>query len=300
MKITDSLKRSMDGALERIPVLGPYFIQLRLRRRYPIEWALIHNQHHNTNQHPSILHFSVNKAATQYVKQILGQVGAENGLTPTHLHGYAFDSTFPFFDRLSAEEFQKHTYLFHPRGYVYSDFGGAFEGIPDIEQYRTVLMVRDPRDVLTSLYYSVAYSHPEPAKNGDKHKPFITDRKHAREIRIDEYVLETAESERLIYQHYTDLMVSKQPGLYLTRYEEMTLDFDSWFRNLLAYCEFDISKKLKQILYEQAEHIKPAQENIQAHIRKGIAGDHKNKLRPDTIEKLDEIFSQVLKDFDYV
>src|ERR1700690_2592336 len=93
MKMTDSSIHTMGDALERMPILGPYFIQLRLRRRYPVEWALIHGQHHNTNQHPSILHFSVNKAATVYVHQILAQVGTENGLTPAHLHGYAFDST---------------------------------------------------------------------------------------------------------------------------------------------------------------------------------------------------------------
>jgi hypothetical protein len=242
----------------------------------------------------------VNKSATVYVHQILAQVGAENGLTPAHLHGYAFDSSMPFFDHLSAEEFQQYRHVFHPRGYVYSVFGGAIEGIPSMEEYRTVLMVRDPRDVLTSLYFSAAYSHPLPAASGDKLKNFITRREHTREISIDEFVLETAESERRIYQRYTDLMVRKQTGIFLTRYEEMTRDFDGWFRRLLAYCQFDISEKLKQTLYEEANKIRPAREDIQAHVRKGVPGDHRNKLRSDTVEQLNVIFSQVLKDFDYV
>ncbi len=299
MKIIGSLKRTLSDAFVHIPFLGPWFIQTRLRRQHPVEWALIHNQHRNDNQHPSILHFSLNKSATQYVKSLLGRVGIENGLTPAHLHGYAFDSDLPFFDHLSAEEFQKYRYIFHPRGYVYSDFGGAIEGIPDMEEYRTVLMVRDPRDVLTSMYYSMAYSHKLPDASGNKYTAFAAKRKHTREIGIDEFVLDNAEPERRIYQRYTDLLVSKQAGIYLTRYEDMTLDFNAWFTGLLAFCEFNISEKLQQTLYEEAAKIRPAQENIHANIRQGKPGDHQNKLRLDTIKRLNNIFFQVLKDFNY-
>lgn len=299
MKITGSVKRTLGLALERLPLLGPRFIQMRLRRQYPVEWGLIHDRQHSDNMHASILHFSVNKSATQYVKDLLGKVGAENGLTSAHLHGYAFDSDLPFFDHLSSEEFQKYKHVFHPRGYVYSVFGGAIDGIPNLEEYRTVLMVRDPRDVLTSMYYSMAYSHVLPDAGGNKQEDFVTRRKHTREISIDEFVLENAEHERQVYQRYTDLMVRRQAGIYLTRYEEMTDNFDKWFTSLLTYCQFEISEKLKKSLYEEAAKIRPAKEDIHAHVRQGRPGDHQNKLRPDTIKKLNEIFIQVLKDLDY-
>ena len=299
MKITSSLIQASSSALKGIPYLGPWYIQMRLRRQHPVEWALIHNRHHNENLHVSILHFSVNKSATQYVKSLLGRVGTENGLTPAHLLGYAFDSDLPFFDHLSAEEFQKYKYVFHPRGYVYSNFGGAIEGFPGMEQYRSVLMVRDPRDVLTSLYYSTAYSHSLPDPGGNKQGDFISKREHTRRISVDEFVLENAEAERRIYQRYTDLMMRKQPEPYLTRYEEMTHDFDTWFTRLLDYCQLHVSEDLKKALYEEAVNIRPTVEDIHAHVRQGKPGDHKTKLRHETIEKLDTIFSQVLKDFDY-
>lgn len=130
-------------------------------------------------------------------------------MTPIHLHGYAFNSAFPFLDDLSLEEMQKYAYLFKRRGYVYSVFGGAIEGIPALEQYRIFLMVRDPRDVLTSMYYSSAYSHPVPEATGDKREAFLARRRHTREISIDQFALENAEHKRAIYQHYTDLLVKK-------------------------------------------------------------------------------------------
>jgi hypothetical protein len=299
MKIINSFVQASIDVLKQMPILGPWLVQMSLRRKYPVEWALIRGQHHIHNQHASILHFSVNKSATQYVMGLLNRVGAENGLVPAHLHGYAFDSSLPFFDHLSAEEFQKYQYLFHPRGYVYSVFGGAIEGIPSMEEYRTVLMVRDPRDVLTSMYYSMAYSHSLPDAGGNKQRDFINKRKHTLVIGIDEFVLENAEAERRVYQRYTEQMVRKLPGLYLTRYENMSHDFNAWFTGLLDYCQLEVSEGLKKTLYKEAENIRPAKEDIHAHVRQAKPGDHQNKLMPDTIERLNAIFFQVLKDFDY-
>ncbi len=295
-----SFKQTLQNMLERIPLVGDRFRHYQLRRNHPAEWALIHRRHHTSNSQPSILHFSVNKAATQYVKDMVSRIGAENGMTPVHLLGYAFNSNFPFLDHLSAGEMQQYAYLFKPQGYVYSNFGGVIEGIPNIEAYRIILMVRDPRDVLTSMYYSSAYSHAVPAATSDKRADFLQRREYIRQISIDQFVLENAERERVIYQRYTDLLVYQYPYLHLTRYEEMLSDFDIWFNRLLAYCQLEISPTLHQALYAEAEKIRPVKEDIFAHVRAGKSGDHIGKLQPDTIARLNEIFAQVLKDYNYV
>jgi hypothetical protein len=273
--------------------------ELKLRRNHPVEWALIQRRHITENVNPSILHFSVNKAATQYVKELLAKVGIENGMTTVHLHGYSFNSDFPFLDHLSADEMQQYAYLFKPKGYIYSVFGGPIENIPNMDAFRTVLMVRDPRDVLTSMYYSSAYSHAVPAATGDKRDYFLERRTHTRQISIDQFVLENAERERAIYQRYTDLFIRQHSNLHLIRYEEMIADFDAWFNSLLEYCQLEISPSLRQTLYTEAEKVRPVTENIYAHIRKGQAGDYLSKLQPETIAYLNEVFVQVLKDYHY-
>lgn len=45
--------------------------RMEIAQQYKIEWALINNAHHTANTLLSILHFSVNKSATQYVKDLL-------------------------------------------------------------------------------------------------------------------------------------------------------------------------------------------------------------------------------------
>jgi hypothetical protein len=293
------LKHNLFDLLLRLPVAGWAFRQLQLWRHHPMEWALIHRCHYTSSKQPSILHFSVNKSATQYVKSLLSRAGTENGMTAVHLHGYSFNSDFPFLDHLSVEEMRPYQYLFKPHGYVYSVFGGAIEAIPSMENYRTVLMIRDPRDVLTSMYYSSAYSHSVPEVTSNKRKAFLESRAHTRELTIDEFVLENAERERAIYQRYTDLFVKKQAALYLTRYEDMITDFDAWFKGLLAYCKLEVTPALHQTIFAEAQKIRPAKENIYSHVRKGMPGDYREKLRPKTVDALNQIFAQVLKGYRY-
>ena len=54
-------------------------------------------------------------------------------------------------------------------------------GSPICPDYKVVLMARDPRDILVSAYYSIAYSHPEPTSTGSKHADFMEMRRRARE-----------------------------------------------------------------------------------------------------------------------
>lgn len=63
---------------------------------------------------------------------------------------------------------------------------------------------------------------------------------------------------------------------------------------------YQISPELRQTLYVETEKIRPKRENIYAHVRKGKPGGHQNKLRPQTIEQLNGIFAQILKDYDYI
>jgi hypothetical protein len=241
----------------------------------------------------------MNKAATQYVKSILARCAAEEGIATVDLHGYAFHTDFPYLDHLSAEEMEGYQHIFKPKGYLYSVFGGMIEGLPDLEDYLTVLMVRDPRDVLVSKYYSIAYSHSEPDKSGNKYEEFMSQRAYAREVSIDEYVLSERDTVYSVYQRYRDLLVERFSHYYCTRYEEMIADFSDWLGALLNYCQFDVSDELFDLLVEEHEAKIPKKEDVNKHLRKGIAGDYKNKLESRTIEILNAQFEEVLKGFGY-
>ena len=180
------IKRIIKPLILRMPGVSEY----RRKTRFKVEKALIDRKHHTQNQNPSILHFSFNKAATQYTKKILQLCAVECGMQPVDIHGYAFDSDYPFLDHLSEAEMQDYAHLFKPKGYMYSSFGGMIVGIPEFEKYKVILMTRDPRDILVSQYFSIAFSHAIPSEDGDKHEGFIAKRKQVKNMSIDEYVIE--------------------------------------------------------------------------------------------------------------
>jgi hypothetical protein len=293
------LKSYSKQMLNRISPLERFFKEVDLQRKFSVELDLIKGRHQNQNQHPSIIHFSLNKAATQYTEGILKQCAVENGMVPVSIHGYAFHTSFPYLDHLTSEEMEKYKHIFKPKGYLYSVFGGMIEGISELEKYKIVLMVRDFRDLLVSEYYSIAYSHVAPYKLGNKYELFVEQRTKARESSIDEYAV--TESNRIYntLQRYKTLLIDKYPNIYITKYEDMINDFRGWLKNLLYNCELNIRPDFFTALLERNERIRPKDENVQRHIRKGKSGEYKEKLNQETIEYLNAKFLSMLSTFGY-
>jgi hypothetical protein len=92
------LKSYLKLMLNRFPLVGSHLQEVDLQRKFSVELDLIKGRHHNQNQHPSIIHFSLNKAATQYTGKILEQCAVENGMVPVNIHGYPFNTNFPYLD----------------------------------------------------------------------------------------------------------------------------------------------------------------------------------------------------------
>lgn len=270
-----------------------------MRRRFKTELRLIHGTHRNDSAHPSIIHFSFNKAATQYVKSILKRCARENGLVTVAIPDFAFNSDFPRLHRVPAEEVAKHRHIFKQRGYVYTAFAGMVEGIPRLEEYKVVLVTRDPRDILVSGYYSISYSHRAPSKTGDKYKDFMEQRRAARQQTVDEFVV--AECGRVYdeFARYERLLLEEHPSSYLTSYEAMVSDFGRWLNGLADYCELNVSRRLFDSLVREQERTTPRREDVRRHVRKGRPGDYMEKLSVETIEHLDAIFAPILSRFGY-
>jgi hypothetical protein len=214
------------------------------------------------------------------------------------MNDYAFESDLPFLDHLSALEMTRYRHIFKPSGYLYSVFGGMVEGIPALDDYHVVLMLRDPRDVLTSDYFSIAHSHRLPLGR-DKIEPFVERRSYARQAGIDRYVLAESDRIRRVYSRYLDLLIDQVP-VYVTTYEEMISDFPKWLEGLLNHCELTVSPGLEKELLEQASRSRPTEEDVTKHLRQLLPGDHQRKLQPDTVARLNATFSEILRAFRYI
>src|SRR6056297_623777 len=282
MEVYRILKNIMKKSM-KIPLIKYLLRNIYYKMNYNTELSLIKNRYKNNNQHDSIIHFSMNKAATQYVKSILKKLGEYNGMVNVDYHSYAFKSNFPYLDTLSNKNFQKYKFLVLKNLYIYSVFGGMIDGIESFDRYKIILMIRDPRDVLVSNYFSIAYSHPLPPKYSNKHVDFLELRKHARNSTIDEFVKYDLPRVKHILLKYNDLLIKNYSNIYLTKYEDMISNFEKWFNKLIAYSELEIGDDLFNSILKKNRDLKPQKENINKHIRKGIAGDYKNKLKKETI-----------------
>ena len=125
-----------------IPIVNRRLDKALLRQEFKDEFQLIDKSSTNTNTHPSIIHFSINKAATQYVQGVLKEAVGEVGMKHINLPGIGFRTDMPYLDQITAQEMQQYQYLFRDTGYLYSVFGGMVENIPHLEKFKIVLFIR--------------------------------------------------------------------------------------------------------------------------------------------------------------
>jgi len=291
------LRKLRSVSLEKLNTL-PVARQWQQNKEFSVERKLLKGQVVSSVNKPSVIHYSVNKAATQYTKSIMLRCGQENGLVPARFSDYAWVSSCPYLFDLSKEAVKPYLQVFQPKGFVYTVLGGLVEGIPNIENYRPVIMIRDPRDVLVSAYYSYSTSHGVPHSK-EKATEFLELRNRILAMTVDEYVKEMCEESKWRMSQYIELN-STCPSARIMKYEDMISDFSGWFEALLNHCEWSISDKLRDQIETQAEKASnPSKENTSKHRRQVTPGDYERKLKPETIEYLNDYLSECLVAFNY-
>lgn len=183
-----------------------------------------------------------------------------------------------------------------------------------LDSAKIILHLRDPRDVLTSMFFSYCFMHPGEIEGNTGY------RKDVAEAGIDKFVLDMsgenftsyrgsygtgrrhakyAGNIRDRYFNYLRDVVPK-PNAILLSYEEMVLDFGSWLGKFLTAFEVtDAEKTYRLVASRRAESVKPGGEDTSRHKRKVTPGDYKEKLRPETIGELNKRFGEVLDALGY-
>lgn len=292
------MKKQVLDILGQLPFFKKVIYNFKISKRFKNEIELLNHQGNTSSNQPSILHFSLNKAATQHVKKLLSKIACHNHLIPIFLHDFAFHSDLPYFDSLSFEEMKKYNHVFKEKGYLYSVFGGVIENIENFNQYMVILSIRDPRDILVSLYFSTSYSHSTPSEFGNKQDDFLKKRDIAKRQNIDDFVLNEADNLLEVFEKYQEFLVDKY-NIGIVKYEDMVSNYEEWLMDLSFKAGLNLSETLKNDIISENSKRKKSAEDIFQHNRKGVAGDYKEKLLPETIEKLNIKFSKVLKFYEY-
>ena len=268
----------------------------------------------------SILIFALPKSGSVLLNMIMRDLSNEVGLCYVAIMDEYFKFGVP-------EELQpaSTSEIFLSRGYCYGSFRSMpTYTIPIIGDLRKVLLVRDPRDMLVSHYYSMLASHPPPGISRAGAPPVFEQRDLARQLDIDSYVKQTAPAYRGYFEGYRVLCTShgiepyrprsksrkllRQLGLAgralpsskvrVYRYEDVVYARREWVLDLCEWFGLTVPLRRQYAIAKQHD-IFPSRERQDKHIRQVHPKNYKLKLADETIRFLEDFFRDEMKFFGY-
>lgn len=165
-----------------------------------------------------------------------------------------------------------------------------------LPKLRLLIQVRDPRDCITSLYYSRRFSH-APPQDPEKLKAFEEARARFDSIDVDTFSAQNAPSYLKRLQKL-EALASNHPDLRILTYEEMVDETENWLDKALDIFGQPRTESLDRAL-ERHLNFKTDTEDVLRHKRQVTPGDHRRKLRPETIARMNEVLEPALRSFGY-
>lgn len=250
----------------------------------------------------NIYHITIHKAGSQWLKSIFAdahikkasglqlynyEADMRGGYDPRNLDRRTFDAPFPEGTIVSP---------------IYMDYVN-YTTIPKPARFKTFYVIRDPRDLVVSHYFSKRYSH---ALMGG----IATIREKLNKMSVEDgmiFICQCLKGDGSFNAMRTWGQVpSKDKNTKVFRFEDLTgPDQTKHFKTLCRHLELDLpEEKLEKILSQHsfqrlAHGRKQGEENQNHHYRKGIHGDWKNYFSPKVEEAFAEQAGDLLNVLDY-
>jgi len=248
----------------------------------------------------NIFHCCVQKTGSQWIKAILAdkiihkltkldihtyQTSMPGGFDPRNLSERTFDTPFPLNTIISP---------------LYINYEN-YRNIPRSDNHRTIFIMRDPRDIVISWYYSVKYSHALMGQIAEfRDRLNQLDLSEGMQFSI-EYLdaFGVFEALRSWRQSVSD------PKVLVVKYEDLIgrSGKDS-FDRIFNHCQINLADKDLENLtteysFRSMSKREPGHEDRKSHMRKGISGDWKNNFPEDLKIFFKEKTGNLLEIIDY-
>ena len=101
------------------------------------------------------------------------------------------------------------------------------------------------------------------------------------------------------YERYVTELLGRANTIAVS-YEEMVLAFPSWLEKICRAFDLTNPEETRAVVTARhANSVAAGEEDVRSHKRKVTPGDHREKLRPETIRELDQVFALVLEKLGY-
>lgn len=147
-----------------------------------------------------------------------------------------------------------------------------FAKIPKPLNYKAFCVIRDPRDLIVSNYFSLKYSHPA-------YNPYIVDmREKLHQMTQDEGMMMCINTlSKGILSFFSEWLQQKDDSVKIFRFEDIFgIQQEATFQQLLEHCDCTIPENVLHMLlnkycFKNITGRSTGDENITSHYRKGTA-----------------------------
>jgi len=184
---------------------------------------------------------------------------------------------------ISLNEWPQDLYrLLEKDGLVFHSFRWLqkLPGLASFPAARKIFMIRDPRDVAVSYYYSMAKSHQLPP-SGKSRDAILALRSNLEMVDIDEFV-QSDRAGPVLRNIQNFAAYLDDPASTFYRYEEVIFNKREWVRQIARDLSVELSDGDADAIADLRD-IRPTQENVSAHIRQVTPGGYRSKLSEDSI-----------------
>jgi hypothetical protein len=187
-------------------------------------------------------------------------------------------------------------HLFSERGFVYGPLrSGCSIGYDD--RFKRLFILRDPRDSLVSRFFSITHSHAQPVDPAVL-RLFRHERSLARQECIDDYVLRAATTWlQPLLASYRGMIVDSTRNVRVVHYEDLVDDPLTVVHDMLTYITGVEPHRDAVTRLLVNETFVQQTEAVGRHQRSGRPDQYHERLRPETIDRLDDILREELAFF---
>jgi Sulfotransferase domain len=185
------------------------------------------------------------------------------------------------------------------QGYCFSGFRGIpweFLGASALRNLRKIMIVRDPRDMLVSRYFSTKYSHGFKPRGTAQFSQIMRQFIEDGQSDIDNYCLMyswVVNSDLFVHR---DIILDKNTKTF--RYEDFVYDKMNLAQGICDWFNLPLpAEKIAAIA--DAHRSIPEAELPDQHLRQAHPGDYLRKLKPNTITALNSVLSEYMSMFGY-